>query len=174
MRPQFHLGRSQWLDGTEFQPGGSSERHHQAQRDRVPGNQHDRTGGADVEGTPDSRCQRMTRAVPLSLTVVDGHEPVPGRLAECGSNGHLPKRWILTETGAVEDRVSKPRNPFGSDRTVPIFDGAAATLPTSAWRERRFRPYLHGVSTGQIRPAVSALVGGGRARGRPMLDHRRM
>ena len=80
-------------------------------------------------------------------------------------NGHLPRREILTGTGAVEVEVPKLRSrsgssvPFRSSLVPPYVRRSASLDAAVPWL------YLHGVSTGQMRAAVSALVGEEAARG---------
>ena len=74
-------------------------------------------------------------------------------------NGHLPERKILTGVGEVEVRVPKARSRSGSPEpfrssVVPPYVRRCASLDAAIpWL------YLHGVSTGQMRQAVAALVG---------------
>ena len=80
-------------------------------------------------------------------------------------NGHLPRREILTGIGAVEVEVPKLRSrsgssvPFRSSLVPPYVRRSASLDAAVPWL------YLHGVSTGQMRAAVSALVGEEAARG---------
>ena len=80
-------------------------------------------------------------------------------------NGHLPERQILTGIGAVDVRVPKARSrsgsqePFRSSLVPPYVRRSASVDAAVPWL------YLHGVSTGQMRAAVSALVGEEAARG---------
>ena len=79
-------------------------------------------------------------------------------------NGHLPRREILTGIGAVEVKVPKLRSrsgssvPFRSSLVPPYVRRSASLDAAVPWL------YLHGVSTGQMRTAVSALVGEAAAR----------
>ena len=80
-------------------------------------------------------------------------------------NGHLPERKILTGLGEVDVRVPKSRSRSGSPEpfrssVVPPYVRRCASLDAAIpWL------YLHGVSTGQMRQAVGALVGEEAARG---------
>ena len=80
-------------------------------------------------------------------------------------NGHLPERQVLTGIGAVDVRVPKSRSREGSPATfrsslVPPYVRRSASVDAAVpWL------YLHGVSTGQMRTAVAALVGEEAARG---------
>ena len=80
-------------------------------------------------------------------------------------NGRLPERAILTGIGAVDVRVPKSRSregssePFRSSLVPPYVRRSASVDAAIPWL------YLHGVSTGQMRPAVAALVGEEAARG---------
>lgn len=80
-------------------------------------------------------------------------------------NGYLPERKILTGVGEVEVRVPKARSrsgslePFRSSVAPPYIRRCACLDAAIPWR------YLHGVSTGQMRQAVTALVGDEAARG---------
>ena len=80
-------------------------------------------------------------------------------------NGHLPVRKILTGVGEVDVRVPKARSRSGSPEpfrssVVPPYVRRCASLDAAIpWL------YLHGVSTGQMRQAVAALVGNQAARG---------
>ena len=80
-------------------------------------------------------------------------------------NGHLAWREILTGIGGVEVRVPKSRSRSGSptpfrSSLVPRYIRRSASLEAAVpWL------YLHGVSTGQMREAVAALVGADAARG---------
>ena len=80
-------------------------------------------------------------------------------------NGHLPWREILTGIGGVEVRVPKSRSragsptPFRSSLVPPYIRRSASLEAAVPWL------YLHGVSTGQMREAVAALVGADAARG---------
>ena len=80
-------------------------------------------------------------------------------------NGHLPERKILTGLGEVDVRVPKSRSRSGSPEpfrssVVPPYVRRCASLDAAIpWL------YLHGVSTGQMRQAVAALVGEQAARG---------
>ena len=80
-------------------------------------------------------------------------------------NGHLPERRILTGIGAVEVRVPKAcsrsgaTEPFRSSLVPPYVRRSASVDAAVPWL------YLHGASTGQMRQAVSALVGEQAARG---------
>ena len=80
-------------------------------------------------------------------------------------NGHLPRREILTGIGAVEVEVPKLRSrsgssaPFRSSLVPPYVRRSASLDAAVPWL------YLHGVSTGRMRAAVSALVGEEAARG---------
>ena len=80
-------------------------------------------------------------------------------------NGHLPRRKVLTEIGEVEVEVAKSRSrsgvlaPFRSSGVPPYVRRCASLDAAIPWL------YLHGVSTGQMRQAVAALVGDEAARG---------
>ena len=80
-------------------------------------------------------------------------------------NGHLPDRQVLTGIGAVDVRVPKSRSregaraPFRSSLVPPYVRRSASLDAAVPWL------YLHGVSTGQMRSAVAALVGEEAARG---------
>ncbi len=80
-------------------------------------------------------------------------------------NGHLPRREILTGIGAVQVEVPKLRSRSGSSAPfrsslVPHYVRRSASIDAAVpWL------YLHGVSTGRMRAAVSALVGEEAARG---------
>ena len=90
--------------------------------------------------------------------LADGRQRVVG-------NGHLPWREILTGVGGVEVRVPKSRSrsasptPFRSSLVPPYVRRSASLEAAVPWL------YLHGVSTGQMREAVAALVGADAARG---------
>ena len=77
----------------------------------------------------------------------------------------FPERKILTGLGEVDVRVPKSRSRSGSPEpfrssVVPPYVRRCASLDAAIpWL------YLHGVSTGQMRPAVAALVGEEAARG---------
>ena len=80
-------------------------------------------------------------------------------------NGRVPERKILTGLGEVDVRVPKVRSrsgspePFHSSVAPPYVRRCAILDAAIPWR------YLHGVSTGQMRQAVGALVGEPVARG---------
>ena len=86
-------------------------------------------------------------------------EKLPDGRRRRGRNGHLPERQILTGIGAVDVRVPKARSrsgaaePFRSSLVPPYVRRSASVDAAVPWL------YLHGVSTGQMRAAVSALVG---------------
>ena len=92
-------------------------------------------------------------------------EQVPDGRQRVVRNGHLPERKILTGLGEVDVRVPKARSRAGSPEpfrssVVPPYVRRCASLDAAiAWL------YLHGVSTGQMRQAVAALVGEQGARG---------
>ena len=92
-------------------------------------------------------------------------EKLPDGRQRVVRNGHLPERKILTGLGEVEVRVPKSRSRSGSPEpfrssVVPPYVRRCASLDAAIpWL------YLHGVSTGQMRQAVSALVGEEAARG---------
>ena len=92
-------------------------------------------------------------------------EQVPDGRQRVVRNGHLPERKILTGLGEVEVRVPKARSRAGSPEpfrssVVPPYVRRCASLDAAIpWL------YLHGVSTGQMRQAVAALVGEQGARG---------
>ena len=80
-------------------------------------------------------------------------------------NGHFPERKILTGVGEVDVRVPKVRSRSGSPEpfrssVVPPYVRRCASLNAAIPRL-----YLHGVSTGQMRQAVAAVVGSQAARG---------
>ena len=93
------------------------------------------------------------------------HEQLPDGRRRVVRNGHLPERQILTGIGAVDVRVPKARSrsgapePFRSSLVPPYVRRSASVDAAVPWL------YLHGVSTGQMRAAVSALVGEEAARG---------
>ena len=92
-------------------------------------------------------------------------EKLPDGRRRMVRNGHLPERQILTGIGAVDVRVPKARSrsgsaePFRSALVPPYVRRSASVDAAVPWL------YLHGVSTGQMRPAVAALVGEEAARG---------
>ena len=92
-------------------------------------------------------------------------EKLPDGRRRMVRNGHLPERQILTGIGAVDVRVPKARSrsgsqePFRSSLVPPYVRRSASVDAAVPWL------YLHGVSTGQMRPAVAALVGEEAARG---------
>ena len=92
-------------------------------------------------------------------------EKLPDGRQQVVRNGHLPERKILTGLGDVEVRVPKARSRSGSPEPfrsllVPPYVRRCASLDAAIpWL------YLHGVSTGQMRQAVAALVGEEAARG---------
>ena len=94
-----------------------------------------------------------------------GHEKLPDGRQRVVRNGRLPERKILTGLGEVEVRVPKARSrsgspePFRSSVAPPYVRRCASLDAAIPWL------YLHGVSTGQMRQAVGALVGERAARG---------
>ena len=92
-------------------------------------------------------------------------EKLPDGRRRMVRNGHLPERRILTGIGAVDVRVPKARSrsgsaePFRSALVPPYVRRSASVDAAVPWLS------LHGVSTGQMRPAVAALVGEEAARG---------
>ena len=92
-------------------------------------------------------------------------EQLPDGRQRVVRNGHLPERKILTGVGEVDVRVPKARSRSGSPEpfrssVVPPYVRRCASLDAAIpWL------YLHGVSTGQMRQAVAALVGEEGARG---------
>ena len=92
-------------------------------------------------------------------------EKLPDGRQRVVRNGHLPERKILTGLGEVDVRVPKARSRSGSpapfrSSVVPPYVRRCASLDAAIpWL------YLHGVSTGQMRQAVGALVGEEAARG---------
>ena len=92
-------------------------------------------------------------------------EKLPDGRQRVVRNGHLPECKILTGLGEVEVRVPKSRSRSGSPEpfrssVVPPYVRRCASLDAAIpWL------YLHGVSTGQMRQAVAALVGEEAARG---------
>ena len=94
-----------------------------------------------------------------------GHEKLSDGRQQVVRNGHLPERKILTGLGEVDVRVPKARShsgssePFHSSVAPPCVRRCASLDAAIPWR------YLHGVSTGQMRQAVGALVGEPVARG---------
>ena len=94
-----------------------------------------------------------------------GHEKLPDGRQRVVRNGHLPERKILTGLGEVDVRVPKARSrsgspePFRSSVAPPYVRSYASLDAAIPWL------YLHGVSTGQMREAVAALVGEQAARG---------
>ena len=88
-----------------------------------------------------------------------GHEKLPDGRQRVVRNGHLPERKILTGLGEVDVRVPKARSrsgspePFRSSVAPPYVRRCASLDAAIPWL------YLHGVSTGQMREAVAALVG---------------
>ncbi len=94
-----------------------------------------------------------------------GHEKLPDGRQRVVRNGRLPERKILTGLGEVDVRVPKARSrsgspePFRSSVAPPYVRRCASLDAAIPWL------YLHGVSTGQMRPAVGALVGERAARG---------
>ncbi len=94
-----------------------------------------------------------------------GHEKLPDGRQRVVRNGRLPERKILTGLGEVEVRVPKARSrsgspePFRSSVAPPCVRRCASLDAAIPWL------YLHGVSTGQMRQAVGALVGERAARG---------
>ena len=94
-----------------------------------------------------------------------GHEKLPDGRQRVVRNGRLPERKILTGLGEVDVRVPKARSrsgspePFHSSVAPPYVRRCASLDAAIPWL------YLHGVSTGQKRQAVAALVGEPVARG---------
>ena len=94
-----------------------------------------------------------------------GHEKLPDGRQRVVRNGRLPERKILTGLGEVDVRVPKARSrsgspePFRSSVAPPYVRRCASLDAAIPWL------YLHGVSTGQMRQAVAALVGEPVARG---------
>ena len=94
-----------------------------------------------------------------------GHEKLPDGRQRVVRNGHLPERKILTGLGEVDVRVPKARSrpgspePFRSSVAPPYVRRCASLDAAIPWLS------LHGVSTGQMRQAVAALVGEQAARG---------
>ena len=94
-----------------------------------------------------------------------GHEKLPDGRQRLVRNGRLPERKILTGLGEVDVRVPKARSrsgspePFHSSVAPPYVRRCASLDAAIPWL------YLHGVSTGQMRQAVAALVGERAARG---------
>ena len=94
-----------------------------------------------------------------------GHEKLPDGRQRVVRNGRLPERKILTGLGEVDVRVPKARSrsgspePFRSSVAPPYVRRCASLDAAIPWL------YLHGVSTGQMRQAVAALVGEQGARG---------
>ena len=92
-------------------------------------------------------------------------EKLPDGRQRVVRNGHLPERKILTGLGEVDVRVPKarsrsgPTRPFRSSLVPPYVRRCASLDAAIPWL------YLHGVSTGQMRQAVAALVGEQVARG---------
>ena len=92
-------------------------------------------------------------------------EKLPDGRQRVVRNGHLPERKILTGVGEVDVRVPWSRSRSGSPEpfrssVVPPYVRRCASLDAAIpWL------YLHGVSTGQMRQAVAALVGEQGARG---------
>ena len=92
-------------------------------------------------------------------------EKLPDGRQRVVRNGHLPERKILTGLGEVDVRVPKSRSRSGSPEpfrssVVPPYVRRCASLDAAIpWL------YLHGVSTGQMRQAVGALVDEEAARG---------
>ena len=92
-------------------------------------------------------------------------EQLPDGRQRVVRNGHLPERKILTGVGEVDVRVPKARSRSGSPEpfrssVVPPYVRRCASLDAAIpWL------YPHGVSTGQMRQAVGALVGEEAARG---------
>ena len=92
-------------------------------------------------------------------------EKLPDGRQRVVRSGHLPERKLLTGLGEVDVRVPKARSrsgspePFRSSLVPPYVRRCASLDAAIAWL------YLHGVSTGQRRQAVAALVGEQGARG---------
>ena len=92
-------------------------------------------------------------------------EKLPDGRQRVVRNGHLPARKILTGVGEVDVQIPKARSRSGSPEAfrssvVPPYIRRCASLDAAIpWL------YLHGVSTGQMRQAVAALVGEEAARG---------
>ena len=92
-------------------------------------------------------------------------EKLPDGRQRVVRSGHLPERKVLTGLGEVDVRVPKARSrsgspePFRSSLVPPYVRRCASLDAAIAWL------YLHGVSTGQRRQAVAALVGEQGARG---------
>ena len=86
-------------------------------------------------------------------------EKLPDGRQRVVRNGHLPERKILTGLGEVDVRVPKARSrsgspePFRSSVAPPYVRRCASLDAAIPWL------YLYGVSTGQMRQAVAALVG---------------
>ena len=93
----------------------------------------------------------------------------PGKLPDgrqrAVRNGHLPKRKILSGLGEVDVRVPKARSRWGSPK--PFRSSVVAPYLRRCESLDAVIPclYLHGVSTGQMCQAVSALVGERAGRG---------
>ena len=94
-----------------------------------------------------------------------GHEKLPDGRQRVVRNGHLPERKMLTGLGEVDVRTPKARSrsgspePFRSSVAPPCVRRCASLDAAIPWL------YLHGVTTGQMRQAVAALVGEQAARG---------
>ncbi len=94
-----------------------------------------------------------------------GHEKLPDGRQRVVRNGCLPERKILTGLGEVDVGAPKARSrsgspePFHSSVASPYVRRCASLDAAIPWL------YLHGVSTGQMRQAVAALVGERAARG---------
>ena len=92
-------------------------------------------------------------------------EKLPDGRQQVVRNGHLPERKVLTGVGVVDVRVPKARSrsgspePFRSSVAPPYVRRCASLDAAIPWL------YLHGVSTGQMRQAIAALVGERAARG---------
>ena len=86
-------------------------------------------------------------------------EKLPDGRQQVVRNGHLPERKVLTGVGVVDVRVPKARSrsgspePFRSSVAPPYVRRCASLDAAIPWL------YLHGVSTGQMRQAIAALVG---------------
>ena len=94
-----------------------------------------------------------------------GHEKLADGRQRVVRNGRLPERKLLTGLGEVDVWVAKAHSrsgspePFHSSVAPPYVRRCTSLDAAIPWL------YLHGVSTGQMRQAVGALVGERAARG---------
>jgi transposase-like protein len=102
--------------------------------------------------------QAIEAEVAQLLTEYAGHQDEQGRAAG-GRNGYLPEREVLTGVGAVPVKVPKVRSRtedtvvFRSSLVPPYVRRAKTLDAVLPWL------YLKGISTGQMKEALTVLVG---------------